>query len=1013
VTAVADREKSSHWTLLLAAVVVLALGAGVAYGVNGMLGLSFTPVSPPVETATAAPSRPDAPAPAFATIGIPPGHRLEVAAAAVADALVARGQPRPTIGASAQAGLSVRIVPAFASSPEAFRFAGASDDAVTVEASDVAGAAAALYTIADRIRSGEAVVPPTDRGAVISPRLPLRLTDAGSVGREADVAAFRAGDNYSLNSDVVGSALLRDPPYVDAAATARIASQFRQFVDHSLQEGYNGVVVPGFLEYVTFAAVPGIYPAGDPHVARAKAMVEAFAPVFRYAHDMGMRVFLMTDMLALSPPLRDYLTRTYGGLAVEDPAFWSVYQAALSELFSAFPFADGLMIRIGEGGGAYHLPGWDYASQIAVTTPAAVRAMLRAFLATAGAGGRDIIFRTWTVGFGAVGDLHTNPQSYAEVLGGLDDPHLIVSTKYVQGDFYSHLPLNPTLRVGTQRRIIEFQARREFEGFGAFPNDMIGLSQQALREFLAANPKVEGVWNWTQDGGPLRAGPMSLYLRAGFWPLYDLNTYGVGRLAWNPDTDPARITADWARQSFSDDPSTVAAVGEAMALSREAINRGLYIGPYADNAVKALGLEPPPMMWIFEWDIITGDSSVLDSIYAVSRDRLDDAIADGDRAIAVATRMRDAVAATNASAWRDPEQRQSFVDSLNYELDVLKTLGAYRSMVLRHVQWLDTGDREAHDAWQQAQLAYSDARAAHVARYQGDVNWPAFNFTAADLGAVRADRDLAMAWLARGLLLLLLIALFIGWFRPGAVALRALWLGATQPWRLASLEAPTGRLNRVLVWAIPAAALVVSRATLTWFAAPTHLGVTLGAWLLYALALRLLLGRRDPFHLWAAIGGVALLRTVILLLALSTRGPGRYWLLFWTAPTSRSAYITVGFAAFCWLFVVTAIVLRRHYGLTRRRCVGAAVTGAGLTLAVVSGVVAAIGLERALTIWNDQMALLPWGLHRILGLTVYLSIPTTLPDYTMACGVALALAGALISLRLPRRRSSLDSGDCR
>ena len=38
------------------------------------------------------------------------------------------------------------------------------------------------------------------------------------------------------------------------------------------------------------------------------------------------------------------------------------------------------------------------------------------------------------------------------------------------------------------------------------------------------------------------------------------------------------------------------------------------------------------MMWIFEWDIVTGDSAVLDVIYEVSRDELDEAIAGGDRA---------------------------------------------------------------------------------------------------------------------------------------------------------------------------------------------------------------------------------------------------------------------------------------------------------------------------------------------------------------------------------------------
>src|SRR6185436_5014363 len=178
-----------------------------------------------------------------------------------------------------------------------------------------------------RIRSRAAIVA---GGAVQQPRLGLRLIDSGSVGREPDPAAFAAGTDYSLNTDVVAKAVLPAAPWVDAAAVKRIDGQFRQLVQHALREGYNGVVVPGFLEYVTFSGVGdghAIYPVGDPHIDRARAMVAAFTPIFEYAHQMGMRVYLLTDMLAVSPPLQAYLEETFGGLAVDDPKRWSVYQA--------------------------------------------------------------------------------------------------------------------------------------------------------------------------------------------------------------------------------------------------------------------------------------------------------------------------------------------------------------------------------------------------------------------------------------------------------------------------------------------------------------------------------------------------------------------------------------------------------------------------------------------------------------------------------------------------------------
>ncbi|GGM62972.1 hypothetical protein ACFFX1_42600 [Dactylosporangium sucinum] len=1012
-----DRRVRSPLLPLVAAAVVLALGAAMAWGISGALGLSFTPAEVPAEPAEAAPPQDAAHPPVITAVRVPAVARLRLAATAVADALEQRGRPRPAVvqetpgEQTAPGGLDVRLVPGVA--PESFRLTG-SPGALVVEAGDLAGAATGLYTVADRIRSGAEVLPADQRGKVVTPRLGLRLTDAGAVGREPDVAAFGAGTDYSLNTDVVGSALLPEAPWVDKAAVDRISREFQGFVGHALAQGYNGVVVPGFLEYVTFSAIGdghAVYPAGDDHIARAEALVAAFGPVLRYARDMGMRVYLVTDMLALSPPLERFLERTTGGLDPTSARFWQVYQAGLSELFDRMPFVSGLMVRIGEGGDIFKQPGWDYSSRIAVTTAAGVRAMLTALLQTAGQVGKDVIFRTWTVGVGAVGDLHTNPASYEEVLGGIDDPHLIVSTKYSAGDFYSHLPFNPTLMTGKQRRIVEFQSRREFEGFGALPNDLTVLHQRALQRFLAANPHVEGVWTWTQDGGPLRAGPMSLLLRSGFWQLYDLNSYALGRLARDPQTPAAWITADWARQTFSDDPRTVAAIGRMMAMSREAVTKGLYLAPYAENSVRALGLEPPPMMWIFEWDIVTGDSAVLDSIYAVSRDRVDEAIADGERAETLAAQMRDEVAATDPATWRDATQRARLLDALSYEVELFRTLNAYRTMFLRHAQWLDTGSSSSYQAWKEAETRYRAARDAHLVRFAGDVDLPAYNFTAADLGAERADRDVAMAWTARVLLLLVLLLLLRGALRrpgsPGAGGLRALFLGATRPWRLADFDEAPSRLDRVLVIAVPLTALVASRLVFTWFAAPAHVLLTLGGWALFAATARLAAGRRDPFHLWAAIGGVALLRTALLLAALALRGPGHYWFVFWTEPGWRAAYVVVAFAAFAWLFVATALVLRDRYGLPLRRVVGAALATFGAPLAVLSAVVSAIGLERALTVWNDQLALLPWGLSRMLGITVYLGIPPSLPLFTALAGLLLAVAGALLSLgRRPPRRAA-------
>lgn len=1004
--------RNTSWRLLATALVLCGLGGLVAWQVDDALGLAVGPAAAPVERLAAAPRTAVAAPPAIGSVAVPDDPLLRLAATAVADAVSARGAARPVLGDGPGPVLGVRVDGPLTG--EAYRIDGGTG--LTVVAGTASGAAAGLFALADRIRSG---APVDADGAVVAPRLGLRLTDLGAVGLPADPARFAEGADYSLNSDVVGEAVLPSAPYVDRDAVARIADQYRDHIHHSLAQGYNAVVVPGFLEYVTFRDVGdghAVYPVGDQHVARAEAMAAAFGPVWRYADDLGMKVFLSTDMLALSPPLRAYLERTVGGLDTEDDRLWRVYRAGLAELFDRMSYVDGLMVRIGEGGAAYQLPGWDYGSEIAVTTPSAVRAMLRSFLDVAGSRGKDVVFRTWSVGIGAVGDLHTSTAAYEQVLGGLADDHLVVSTKYTSGDFYSHLPLNATLLSGAHRRIVEFQSRREFEAHGSLPNDLGVLHQLALRRFLAANPRVEGVWSWAQGGGPLLAGPRTLVLRAGFWQLYDLNSYLTGRLAWRPDLDPAAATADWLRATFSHDPDTVAALSGAMALSREAVTRGLYIGPYADRSVRALGLEPPPMMWIFEWDIVTGDSAAWDTIYAVSRDRLDDAVREGDEAVAIVRRMRDLVAGTDPATWRDPVLRRHFTATLDYQVDLFETLSAYRTTMLRHAEWLDTGSAAARSAWRTAATRYEAARAEHVRRHGGDLDLPAYNFTAADIGLSRAAADVPMAWSARVLLVLVLAVLALG--SPLALRLgprplwaRALWRASTRPWRLAELtDAPT-RLDRVLVLAVPAAAVVLSRAVLTSFAAPAHLVPVLGAWVLFALALRLSCRGADPFHLMAAIGGVALLRTVLLLLALVLRGPGHYWFTFWTDPTGRAVYVTVAFAAFLAVFASAYAVLRGVYGLSRTGATGRLLVAGGLPLAALGALVTLLGAEHALTLWNDQLALLPWGLSRILGITVHLGIPPELPTLATATGAAVAVVGAVLVLAARRGgRKSVVAG---
>jgi hypothetical protein len=439
----------------------------------------------------------------------------------------------------------------------------------------------------------------------------------------------------------------------------------------------------------------------------------------------------------------------------------------------------------------------------------------------------------------------------------------------------------------------------------------------------------------------------------------------------------------------------------------------MYIQPFAEQRVFAIGLEPPPMMWIFEWDILTGDSAVLDVMYAISRDAtggVDAAIAGGEQAVADAERMQELIASTDAATWRDPAMRELFTGTMEYEIDSLRLLTAYRAMVLHRAEWHDTLSPEAFEAGNADRDAFEELAAEHLQRYEGDLDFPAFTLTAAQLGVDRADRDLAMAWLARGLLVLSLAWVLIGMLaartrlvrRPGAAAARAAWLGATRPWRARESTLGMLPLDRWLLLVVPGALLVATRAVQTSFLSWTHLALVLGAWFVFALVVRVLVGRRSPWPVLAAVGGVVVLRCSLTLVALSFSGPGGYWFAFWTDPVVRTIYIAIAFALFVWVFVAGGWALSSQFGA--RRAVGAVLAGVGAGLAVPAAAVAAIGLEASLTAWNDELGLLPWGLSRILGITVYLDIPDAAAWVAAVLGLLVAVVGVLLAVPWRQRK---------
>jgi hypothetical protein len=860
-----------------------------------------------------------------------------------------------------------------------------------------------VYQVSFRVRPPDPLSVTAD-GAVDTAKEPLalRLVDSGGVGIPLDTW----GGDYKHDRRVFHRTILEAPPYIDAAEFARAERDWRIHVERMLEYGNNAIAVPLLLELIDFDRVRAadgalaVYSAGSEFRARHAAIRRHFGPLFEWTARRNMRVFLDADMLSLTPPLAEYLrAKAPGGgrvgIDTSDAAVWDVYRAGLEELFDTMPSIAGLIIRVGEGGDLYNTSGWPYRSEPAARSKEAVGAMLRGLLPAFESRGRELVLRSWTVGVGPLGRLHLDPRVYDSVLGDIESPALVVSTKFTAGDFFSYLPLNPTLAGGRHRRLIEFQARPEFEGFAAFPNFLGETHARALRVLRAHNPRISGTYVLTQFGGPLRAGPRSLYPLHGFWLWSDANVFVASRLAADPGADVTEVTRQWAARTFGDDVRIVDAVVRTLTETRAAVLQGFYIRPFAEREVRVPGMELPPLMWIFEWDMVGGWHSLLSIVYRGCRDNVDVAIEEGYAAAAAVRRARQNLqavfAATSAGVCAACD---GALRSLEYQETLFDVLAAWRQAFLSYYHWLDTGSMRSWHAWREGRARFAAAAQQHATRFGNDLDFPAFDLSSATRAIDMAERG---AFVRIAAATLLVAVILIGALRPAMG--RLMWTTTTAPWRLARESVDLH--DALAVTAISLAIVGFIIATLTGFTAPVMSAVS--AILLGILALvfegaatGLAAGRRRGRLVVSAFGSI-MPGALILLMTVAYLGPLGVWYSFWILPAFRVGLISVVGATAIW---TTFVMLSVRAGDGWRGRV------AGTLAAVGTGVVAVSILlpdwAVALRALDRTLNLAPATETMLFALQTYVGVSLNVGGPLSIVGAALLVGGLLLSLSRPR-----------
>jgi len=366
---------------------------------------------------------------------------------------------------------------------------------------------------------------------------------------------------------------------LDEDGWAAISADLREFARQVTRQGYNAVSLDDLAHLAP-------HPLHEPEVA---ARIAGFRARFRKLFDLlagefGLGVYLTSDVLPLTPAISDALG--------DDPeTLANYYRTLVCSVLDDFPQLAGLILRIGESDGhdvrdpirtRLHLRGADETNRL-----------LRDLLPEFESRGRTLIFRTWTVGAHPIGDLMWHRGTLARTLAGLDSPNLIVSMKHGESDFFRYLPLNRAFFRVKQRKLLELQARREYEGAGEYPS-FIGWDCERFARELSGVENMAGVSVWCQTGGWHRFRRIAFLEADGRDIWIRLNTRAAIRVFREGDTADAAV-ADLLGKERA--PSAVELLRHADTLIREL----LYIGDFARQKLFFRRVRIPPLLHVY-WD---------------------------------------------------------------------------------------------------------------------------------------------------------------------------------------------------------------------------------------------------------------------------------------------------------------------------------------------------------------------------------------------------------------------------
>ena len=313
-----------------------------------------------------------------------------------------------------------------------------------------------------------------------------------------------------------------------------IAVDFRQLCRAAQQWGFNAITLDD-LSHLS----DHVWLDSELRVWVGKLRVE-FRKLFEIAEEYDLGVYITADVFTASETIRKKIG--------DDPAKIHAFLGELVDRFFAdFPQVQGIIFRIGESDG--HDVKGALRSELHVRSAKMGRRFLQDLLPVFEHWGRKLVFRTWTVGAYPVGDLLWHHGTLKRLLRGVNSSALVLSMKHGSSDFFRYLAVNTNIIVADTMKvatIVEFQARREYEGAGEFPA-FVGNEHARVRDEVRKLPHVVGYSVWCQTGGWLPFKRLTFLEPEGIWN--EVNTAVTAQLMNFPEMTPEIAVRRWVEVS--------------------------------------------------------------------------------------------------------------------------------------------------------------------------------------------------------------------------------------------------------------------------------------------------------------------------------------------------------------------------------------------------------------------------------------------------------------------------------